>query len=182
MAEQLRVDISLVKHQRCVIEFCVRLGNSGSETLHLIHQVYGDDAMRWPAVFKWWKRFRNRETNVTYEPRRSKPPVPLSSWSLRQTVCSTFSRSGWSFVINASLTKGGTSKKRPSPHLHMFRLGVKMWVHQLFKRPSYLETCMISNTCHRTHYMWSRLIDKLPRRTSLLTLNIKQLKTLHLSR
>jgi hypothetical protein len=28
------------------------------------------------------------------------------------------SRSGWSVVRNASLAKGDTSKKRPSPHLH----------------------------------------------------------------
>jgi hypothetical protein len=28
------------------------------------------------------------------------------------------SRSGWSFVRNASLAKTGTSKRRPSPHLH----------------------------------------------------------------
>jgi hypothetical protein len=39
----------------------------------------------------------------------------ISKWS---TVCSTFSRSGWSVVRSASLAKGGTSKKRPSPHLH----------------------------------------------------------------
>jgi hypothetical protein len=37
---------------------------------------------------------------------------------IRQTVCSTFSRSGWNVVRNVSLAKGGTSKKRPSPHLH----------------------------------------------------------------
>jgi hypothetical protein len=30
----------------------------------------------------------------------------------------TFSRSGWSVVSSASLAKGGTSKKRPSSHLH----------------------------------------------------------------
>jgi hypothetical protein len=34
------------------------------------------------------------------------------------TVCSTFSRTGWSVVRSASLAKVGTSKKRPSPHLH----------------------------------------------------------------
>jgi hypothetical protein len=35
------------------------------------------------------------------------------------TVCSTFSRkSGRSVVWSVSLAKGGTSKKRPSPHLH----------------------------------------------------------------
>jgi hypothetical protein len=35
-----------------------------SETLQLIHQVYGDDALRRAAVFKWWKRFRHGERNV----------------------------------------------------------------------------------------------------------------------
>jgi hypothetical protein len=39
----------------------------------------------------------------------------ISKWS---TVCNTFSRSGWSVVRIESLSKGGTSKKRPSPHLH----------------------------------------------------------------
>jgi hypothetical protein len=78
MAKQLRLDISLVERQRCAIEFCVRLGESGTETLQLVHQVYGDDAMRRAAVFKWWKRFRDGETNVKGEPRRSKPPLPLS--------------------------------------------------------------------------------------------------------
>jgi hypothetical protein len=39
----------------------------------------------------------------------------ISKWS---TMCKTFSRSGWSFVRSASLAKGGTSKKRPSPHIH----------------------------------------------------------------
>jgi hypothetical protein len=53
MAEQL--DISLVERQRCVIN---------SETVQLVHEAYGDDAMRRAAVFKRWKRFRDRETNV----------------------------------------------------------------------------------------------------------------------
>jgi hypothetical protein len=39
----------------------------------------------------------------------------ISKWS---TVCSTFSRSGWGVVRSASLVKGGTWKKSPSPHLH----------------------------------------------------------------
>jgi hypothetical protein len=36
----------------------------------------------------------------------------------RSTVYSTFLRREWSVVRSASLAKGGTSKKRPSPHLH----------------------------------------------------------------
>jgi hypothetical protein len=66
MAEQL--DISLVERQRCATEFCVRLGKSGSETLLLIHEAYGDNAMRRAAVFEWWKRFRDGEMNVKDEP------------------------------------------------------------------------------------------------------------------
>jgi hypothetical protein len=47
--------------KRHEIELCVLLGKSGSETLQIIHQVYGDDAMRRAAVFKWWKRIRDGE-------------------------------------------------------------------------------------------------------------------------
>jgi hypothetical protein len=43
------------------------------------------------------------------------PRQEISKWS---TVCSTFSISGCSVLRSASLAKGGTSKKRPSPHLH----------------------------------------------------------------
>jgi hypothetical protein len=53
-----------------LLQFCVRLGKSGSETLQIIHQVYGDDAMRRAAVFKWWTRFRDRETNAKDGPRK----------------------------------------------------------------------------------------------------------------
>jgi hypothetical protein len=56
--------------------------------------------------------------------RGRKPPVPLSSWSLRQTVCSTFSRSGWSVVRSTSLAKGGTSKRDRHRTSTKFRLGL----------------------------------------------------------
>jgi hypothetical protein len=42
------------------------------ETLQLILQAYADDAMTRAAVFKWWKRFGDRETNVKDEPRSSR--------------------------------------------------------------------------------------------------------------
>jgi hypothetical protein len=35
-----------------------------------------------------------------------------------KTAVTPFSRSGWSVVRSASLAKGGTSRKRPSTHLH----------------------------------------------------------------
>jgi hypothetical protein len=55
MAEQL--DISLAERQRCATEFWP-----------FIHQAYGDDVMGRAAVFKWWKHFRDGETNVKDEP------------------------------------------------------------------------------------------------------------------
>jgi hypothetical protein len=58
----------MAEQQRCAIEFCVRLGKIGSETLQFIHQAYGDDAMRRAAVFKSWKRSGDGETNVEDEP------------------------------------------------------------------------------------------------------------------
>jgi hypothetical protein len=44
------------------------------------------------------------------------PRQEISKWS---TVCSKFSRSGWSVVRSASLAKGDTSKTISSPHLHI---------------------------------------------------------------
>jgi hypothetical protein len=72
----------MAEQQPCAIDFCVRLGKIGSETLQFIHKAYGDDAMRRAALFKWWKRFRNGKTNVKDEQRSGRPstaPVPLSS-------------------------------------------------------------------------------------------------------
>jgi hypothetical protein len=68
------------------------------------------------------------------------PPVPLSSWSLQQTVCSTFSRSGWSVLRSASLAERGTSKKRPSPHLHKVPTRSNKVSPRPFQRPSRLTT------------------------------------------
>jgi hypothetical protein len=50
-----------------------------------------------------------------YSHEKGAPRQEISKWS---TVCSKFSRSGWSVVRSASLAEGGTSKKRPSPYLH----------------------------------------------------------------
>jgi hypothetical protein len=56
----------------------------------------------------WFLGFSNHEKGA--------PRQEISKWSM--VVCSMFSRSGWNVVRSASLAKGGTSKKRPSLHLH----------------------------------------------------------------
>jgi hypothetical protein len=50
--------------------------------------------------------------------------APKQDISKLPTVCSTFSRSGWSVVRSASLAKGGTSKKILSRTSTKFQLGV----------------------------------------------------------
>jgi hypothetical protein len=83
------------------IEFCVRLGISGSvEPIRTSAIQFRSRPMRFLG-------FSNHEKGA--------PRQEISKWS---TVCSTFPRSGWSVVRSVSLAKGGTSKKRPSPHLH----------------------------------------------------------------
>jgi hypothetical protein len=67
------------------------------------------------------------------------PRQEISKWP---TVCSTFSRSGWSVVRSASLVKGVTSKMRPYCTSTKFRLGVIRQVHELSKWSSYKESVL----------------------------------------
>jgi hypothetical protein len=44
--------------QRINTKFCAKLGKSTSETLQMLTEVYGADAVKKPSVFKWHKRFK----------------------------------------------------------------------------------------------------------------------------
>jgi hypothetical protein len=47
--------------ERYCIKFCYKLGDSQSETIRKIQQVFGDDAM------EWFNRFKNGRTSVENE-------------------------------------------------------------------------------------------------------------------
>jgi hypothetical protein len=101
MAEQL--DISFLERQRCTKE--EKAGLSGK-----IWFLLQDNA-------------RPHTAKVTTDAITEIGGTPLEHppYSTDQTLlfhCSTFSRSGLSVARSASLAKGGTTKKRPSPHLH----------------------------------------------------------------
>jgi hypothetical protein len=69
-------------------------------------------------------RFRRAHPLHTFELRNADAPLRLPRHPKRgsfKTTVTTFSVSWWSVIRNASLAKGGTSKKRPSPHLHKVR-------------------------------------------------------------
>jgi hypothetical protein len=71
-----------------------------------IHFFQAEHRIQFRSRCMWCLGFSNYE--------KGSPRKEISKWS---TVCSTFSRSGWSVVRSASLAKGGTTKKRPSSHL-----------------------------------------------------------------
>jgi hypothetical protein len=58
---------------------------------------------------------------ATFQSRNADVPLRLLRHPKKgsfKTTLTLFSRNGWNVVRSASLAKGGTSKKRPSPHLH----------------------------------------------------------------
>ena len=53
----------LVLEQRTNIKFPVKLGKSGNKIREMLVQVYGDNAMKKTAVYKWVKRFSEGREN-----------------------------------------------------------------------------------------------------------------------
>jgi hypothetical protein len=45
--------------QHINIKFCVKLGKSASESLQMLTEAYGADAMKTSSVFEWHKRSEN---------------------------------------------------------------------------------------------------------------------------
>jgi hypothetical protein len=85
------------------------------------------------------------------------PRQEISKWS---TVCSTFSRSGWSVVKSASLAKGGNSKKRPSPHLHKVRTRSNKVSPQTFQT-ALVYSFVYSTSLSVTLYLFNHLASHL---------------------
>jgi hypothetical protein len=83
-----------------------------------LNSVFGlKEVYRWNLITRSaiQSRYRPMRFLGFSSPEKGAPRQEISKWP---TVCSTFSRSGWSLIRSASLAKGGTSKKRPSSHLH----------------------------------------------------------------
>jgi len=57
-------DVSVKIRQRCVIEYCVKLGKSGNKTLEMLRQAYGGETLSCAAVFQCWRHFKYGNTQV----------------------------------------------------------------------------------------------------------------------
>ena len=55
--------------QRTNAKFHVKLGKSGNEIREMLVQVYGDNALKKTAIYKWVKRFSEAIDSVTDEER-----------------------------------------------------------------------------------------------------------------
>ncbi len=72
-------EISDLLKQRIVIEFCVRVGKTATETLHLLNQAYGAVAMKKTQVFYWHKCFQNGRLDVLDKPRAARAKTGRSA-------------------------------------------------------------------------------------------------------
>jgi len=65
--------LELALEQQTNIKFLVKLGKSGNKIREMLVQVYGDNAMKKTAVYKWVKCFPEGRENVTDEERSGWP-------------------------------------------------------------------------------------------------------------
>jgi len=59
--------------QQMNITFLVKLGKGGNKIREMLQQVYGDNAMKKTAVYKWVKSFSEGRESVTDEERSGQP-------------------------------------------------------------------------------------------------------------
>jgi hypothetical protein len=59
---------------QCIdIKFCAKLGKSTSETVQILTEAYGADAMKELSVFEWHKRFKEGREDVKDDERTGRP-------------------------------------------------------------------------------------------------------------
>lgn len=65
--------MDLKLQQRSSIRFCVLLKKSGTETLQMIQEAYGDQALSKTRVFEWHKKFKDGQESLEDAPRAGRP-------------------------------------------------------------------------------------------------------------
>ena len=55
--------------QRICINFCLKLGKTGTETYEMMKTAFGDEAMSRARVFEWFRRFKEGRQSVNSGPR-----------------------------------------------------------------------------------------------------------------
>jgi len=82
--------LELELEQQTNIKFLVKLGKSGNKIREMLVQVYGDNAMKKTAVYKWVKRFSEGRESVTDKERSGRPATSRTEENIakiHQIVC-----------------------------------------------------------------------------------------------
>jgi hypothetical protein len=66
-----RMDVQV--EQRVYIRFCVKMGKTATETLQLLRDAYGDEALSRARVFEWHRRFVSGRISVEDDTRSGRP-------------------------------------------------------------------------------------------------------------
>jgi transposase len=59
--------------QRIIIKFCAKLGKSTSESLQMLTEIYGADAIKKSSVFEWHKKFKEGREDMKDDKRTGRP-------------------------------------------------------------------------------------------------------------
>jgi histone-lysine N-methyltransferase SETMAR len=73
-----------VYEQRTNIKFCVLLKKSPAETLQLLTEAYGAEAMKKSQVYEWHKRFREGRMDIADDPRSGRPSTAIIDEKIEQ--------------------------------------------------------------------------------------------------
>jgi len=76
------------------IKLLVKLGKSGNEIREMLVQVYGDNAMKKTAVYKWVKCFSEGRESVTDEERSGWPATSRTEENISK-VCQIVCENCW---------------------------------------------------------------------------------------
>jgi len=76
------------------IKFLVKLGKSGNEIREVLVQVYGDNAMKKTAVYKWGERFSEGRESVTDKERSGRPATSGTEENIAK-ICQIVCENRW---------------------------------------------------------------------------------------
>jgi hypothetical protein len=69
-----------------VIEFCVKPGKSGNETLEMLRQSYGGETFSHAAVFQWRRHFKDGNTQVIDKACSGRPSTVVTDVSIAKAA------------------------------------------------------------------------------------------------
>ena len=73
--------------QRTNIMFCQKLGKTATETIQMMQQVYGDDALSRSVVFRWHRLFSQGKDSLEDDLRTDRPQTVRTERKIEELQC-----------------------------------------------------------------------------------------------